>query len=99
MSWRTYARWFVIAFITLARLLQQRNTAPTPISVGLQAVRHWLRQVTVQELRTWIEELRRSVDVDAEDMEYLTEWLAPYGPKATPLNDPVHWAGFTYVGA
>jgi CHAT domain-containing protein len=86
------------AFITLARLLQQHNTA-TPISARLRRVRHWLRQVTAQELRTWIEQLRGTVDIDAEDMEYLTEWLAPHGSSSTPLNDPVHWAGFTYVGA
>lgn len=86
------------AFITLTRLLQQ-HTDPTPISARMRAVRHWLRRVTAQELRTWIDELRRTVDIDAEDLESLTEWLAPYGPNATPLNDPVHWAGFTYVGA
>ena len=86
-----------VAFITLARLLQ-KHTAGTEIATDLRGVRQWLREVTAAELRAWIKELHHAVEFDGDDLRYLAEWLAPFGPKATPLNDPVHWAGFTYLG-
>ena len=86
----------------------ERGIAPLPPPAALRRAQLWLRDVTVGELLTLLDQQRAPREDDRRTAEHgLSEQLAAAAaaplllkdPVARPFASPYYWAPFLFLGA
>lgn len=87
------------AFVTLARLLQERVEHPdAPVSAALRSTRRWLRTATRSELFRWLSALQTTTpDLPTPTVGVLRRWWSR-SRTLRPMSQPVHWAAYGCTG-
>jgi CHAT domain len=87
-----------VAFVTSAHLQQTMNPEQSPAQT-MQATRTWLRHLTSQDLKQWIQQLEQTIELPV-NRDALNNWLANHTNTNNnrPFQDPANWAAFTYIG-
>ncbi|MEO1432426.1 MAG: CHAT domain-containing protein [Cyanobacteria bacterium J06633_8] len=74
----------------------QNSTSTNNIALALNQAQNWFRQITIEQLRQWIDENK---NMTADNKLKIKQRLAEYNnPQEKPFEKPYYWAGFYAVG-
>jgi CHAT domain-containing protein len=78
--------------LLMVKFYEMRESEPS-VAKAMNRAQIWLRDVTVGDLREWIEGLK----VEAKVKEDLKEELELYNPEETPFSSPYNWGAFCAI--